>query len=216
MIVLSTAFKRALIGIEIGDKIDTFELDSNCKHSENLLLSIDNLLNKMGKTINDNDCYGVVIGPGSFTGVRIATSLVKGLLAGDNNKKIITLTSFELMAYTYINLYKPKSNFACVIDALSDLYFVCSFDKEGNKIDNEKMIGKEEFEKIQITKVGLEEENLDCQVKITPSAQDLLDICKRKSSEGKLSKPEDILPLYLRKSQAEASLEERLKKNKNF
>ena len=128
MIALSTAFKKALIGVSVNEKRDTFELDSTCKHSENLLLSLDALLDKMDISIDQNDCFGVVVGPGSFTGVRIAISLVKGLLAGGRNEKIVTLTTFELMAYTYINQYQPKENFVCIIDALSDLYFVCEFD----------------------------------------------------------------------------------------
>lgn len=213
MIALSTAFKKALIGISIENQRKIFELDSNCKHSENLLLSIDRLLDEMGKSIQDNDSFGVVIGPGSFTGVRIAISLVKGLLAGNGNKNIIVLTSFELMAYTYINHNKPKENFVCVIDALSGLYFVCEFDQEGNKIGNEKLITQEEFDTISFTKIGLSEEGVTCDKKITPSAEDLLNLCENKLSKKNVSKQEELLPLYLRKSQAEVSLEERLKKN---
>ena len=106
MIAISTCFKRALIGVSIKEKSQTFELDANCKHSENILLNIDKLLDEMEVSFADNDSYGVVVGPGSFTGVRISASLVKGFLAGNDNKKIITLTSFDLMAYTYINKYK--------------------------------------------------------------------------------------------------------------
>lgn len=212
MIALSTAFKKALIGISINEKHDTFELEANCKHSENILLSIDALLEKMGQTIKENDSYGVVIGPGSFTGVRIAISLVKGLLAGDRDKRIVTLTSMELMAYTYINQYRPTDKFVCVIDALSGLYFVCEFDSNGNKIGYERMITQEEYDAINLTTVGLDEENVACTVKIVLSAEDLLSLCERKLKDGKFSKKEELLPLYLRKSQAEVSLEERLKK----
>lgn len=213
MIALSTAFKRALIGVSIKDKNDIFELDSNCKHSENILFSLDKLLEDMDLSIKDNDSFGVVIGPGSFTGIRIAISLVKGLIAGDSKKKLVTLTSLELMAYTYINQYKPTTEFVCVIDALSGLYFVCQFDKEGNKIGQERMITQEELINLDINIVGLSEENVPCKIKITPSAQDLLDICQTKITKNELSKEEDLLPLYLRKSQAEVSLEEKLKKN---
>lgn len=213
MIAISTAFKRALIGISINEKRETFELDANCKHSENILLNIDKLLDKMKSSISDNDSYGVVIGPGSFTGVRIATSLVKGFLAGDSNKKIVILTSFELMAYTYIKHNNPSENFVCVIDALSGLYFVCEFDKDGNKIGQERMIDKQEFKKITLPTISLSEEDLSCKEKITPTAGELLDLCLAKLSSKKLSKAEEILPLYLRKSQAEVSLEERLKKS---
>lgn len=213
MIALSTAFKKALIGISIDEKEKTLELDANCKHSENLLFSLDKLLESMGKSIKDNDSFGVVIGPGSFTGVRIAISLVKGLLAGDSDKEIVILTSFELMAYTYINQQKPTENFVCAVDALSGLYFVCEFDKEGNKIGKEKMITQNEYDEITFKKVSLTEEKIQSDVKIELSAKDLLLLCKEKKTSGNLSKMENLLPLYLRKSQAEVSLEERLKKS---
>lgn len=213
MIALSTAFKRALIGISIDDQKETFEIDANCKHSENILLSIDGLLNKMNKNFSQNNSFGVVIGPGSFTGIRICTALVKGFLGGGAKANVVTLTSFELMAYTYINKYKPKENFVCAIDALSGLCFVCEFDKDGKKISAEKMITIEEFQKETKCTVGLAEETLNCKIKITPTAEQLLELCCQKESIGKLSKEEDILPVYLRKSQAEASYEERLKKS---
>lgn len=212
MIAISTAFKRALIGIEIDKKRECFELDANCKHSENILLNIDKLLDKIEKSFQENDSYGVVIGPGSFTGVRIATSLVKGFLAGEQNKKIVTLTSFELMAYTYIKHNHVENNFVCAIDALSGLYFICEFDKDGNKISQERMIDNDEFQKITLPVVSLSEEDVSL-IKITPSAEELLDLCMFKLSRENLSKTEEILPLYLRKSQAEVSLEERLKKS---
>lgn len=212
MIAISTCFKRALIGVSIKDKCQTFELDANCKHSENILLNIDKLLDNMEVSFAENDSYGVVVGPGSFTGVRISASLVKGFLAGNKDKKVVTLTSFDLMAYTYINQYKPQNDFVCVIDALSGYYFVCEYDKNGNKISEEKMIDKEQYLQLKQT-VGLEEESVECEYKITPSAKDLLELSLNKYNANKFSKPEEILPLYLRKSQAEVSLEETTKKS---
>ena len=205
MIALSTAFKTALIGISLDGCEKTFELEANCKHSENLLLSIDKLLDEMNKSIQENDSYAVVVGPGSFTGVRIAISLVKGFLAGDENKKIVTLTSFELMAYTYINKFRPNEDFACVIDGLSGLYFVCEFDKNGIQTGKERILSHEDYQNLKVKKIGLTEESISCDEKIDLSALDLLTLAKDKFLSGKLSKLEELLPLYLRKSQAEES-----------
>ncbi|MBQ8909363.1 MAG: tRNA (adenosine(37)-N6)-threonylcarbamoyltransferase complex dimerization subunit type 1 TsaB [Clostridia bacterium] len=211
MIVLSTAYKQALIGIELDGK-QTFKcLDANCKHSENLLPALDELLQEVGKCLADNDKYAVVIGPGSFTGLRISTSLIKGLLAGENTKNVLALTTFDLMAYSYIKNFAPKENFVCVINALSGKYFVCEYSCTGDKIGAEMMIDKEAFSKLDKTTVSLEEEGVGQQL-ISPSAQELLALAKQKYDKSNLISAAQLVPLYIRKSQAEDALAEKEKK----
>ena len=48
-------------------------------HSETLLPMIDTALRACGLTMEDIDLLGVTSGPGSFTGLRIGLSVVKGL-----------------------------------------------------------------------------------------------------------------------------------------
>ncbi len=206
MIAISTAFKRALIGICIDDESVFKELEASCKHSENILLSIDEVLSKLGKGLKDNDCYSVVVGPGSFTGIRIAIALVKGFLAS-SSKKLIKITTNELMAYSYINSCKPSSNFLTVIDGLSGNYFVCEFDKFGNKIGEERLDVGEIKSDFPI--VGLSEENVPfVTYKVEPTAKDLLNLSFEKKKLNDFIDENELIPLYLRKSQAEVSLEE--------
>ena len=65
-------------------------------HSQTLLPLIDAALKKAGLTIRDADCFAVTAGPGSFTGLRIGCSLVKGL-AGD--RLCIPVSTLEAMAF---------------------------------------------------------------------------------------------------------------------
>ena len=130
MIALSTAYKQALIAVKIDGKSAFKSLDANCKHSENVLYSIDELLDSLNVSIQANDALSVVVGPGSFTGIRIGVALVKGLNKG-NPCKLIKLTTFDLLAYSYIKRYHPKDDFYCVIDALSGYYYICKFAKDG-------------------------------------------------------------------------------------
>lgn len=51
-------------------------------HAENLLPLIDALLNKAGLPLSEATAFAVSIGPGSFTGLRIGLSTVKGLAYG--------------------------------------------------------------------------------------------------------------------------------------
>ena len=47
MIAISTAFKKALIGVNVEGKFGYKELDSNCKHSENILPKLNEILEQL-------------------------------------------------------------------------------------------------------------------------------------------------------------------------
>ena len=172
-----------------------------------MLPTLSGLIDEMDVRLEDNDCYAVVIGPGSFTGIRIGIALVKGLYAGgDHRKKILPITTFELMAYSYIKNNKVNENFVCVINALSDLFFVCEYDKNGKQISQEKMISKSEYEALNMTKVCLEEEDISSAT-VNPSASELLSLSLEKNTQKNYCEINELIPKYLRKSQAETTLE---------
>lgn len=66
-------------------------------HSVNLLPMIDAACQSVGLTIAELDRIAVVSGPGSFTGVRIGVSTVKGL-AHAHNTPCVTVDALEAMA----------------------------------------------------------------------------------------------------------------------
>lgn len=214
MIALSTAYKQALVAVEIDGERAFRSLDANCKHSENLLLTLDEALCSCNKTLKENDVFAVVIGPGSFTGVRIASALVKGLVAGENKKNILPITTFELMAYSYIKQFAPKADFACIINGLSGNYFVCTFNCQGEIISYPQVLDKTGLEALSCLKIGLSEENLGDE-QVQPTAQHLLDLANAKLQTNALICGAELVPIYMRKSQAEVSLEEKEKNQKS-
>ena len=66
--------------------------------SEFLLVKLEELLISANVSLNEIDLIGVCTGPGSFTGVRIALSCVKGLKCGLNNAKLIAVNTFQKIA----------------------------------------------------------------------------------------------------------------------
>lgn len=67
-------------------------------HSTNLLPMVDAAFAATGLTLADMDRLAVVTGPGSFTGVRIGVSTVKGLAHGAK-KACVAVDALEAMAY---------------------------------------------------------------------------------------------------------------------
>lgn len=206
MIAISSACKEALIGLEINGKRAFRSLDSNCKHSENMLFTIDQMLDEIGEDIKKNDSYAVIIGPGSFTGLRIGVALIKGLCAGESGETIVPLTTFDLMAYSYIKNFAPQENFTCIINGLSGYYFVCEYSAKGIKLSEEKMITKEQLALLEFCKVGLEEDKIG-DIQLSPTAEELLDLAQINLAKSNTTTAQKLEPMYLRKSQAESGLE---------
>jgi tRNA threonylcarbamoyladenosine biosynthesis protein TsaB len=67
------------------------------KHSEKLMIAIDHLLTDGGFSIKDMDVFGVVSGPGSFTGLRIGMATIKGF-AQALNKPVVGVSTLESLA----------------------------------------------------------------------------------------------------------------------
>ena len=66
-------------------------------HSVNLLPMVEEALTRSGLNVEDIDLYGAVVGPGSFTGVRIGVSTVKGMAHGAG-RPCVGLDALEALA----------------------------------------------------------------------------------------------------------------------
>lgn len=85
-------------------------------YSEILLSSIDQVLKNVSLKIDDMDGYAISIGPGSFTGLRIGLSTVKGLSFA-SGKPIVPVPSLDALArlslycqYPVVTMLDAKKN----------------------------------------------------------------------------------------------------------
>lgn len=98
-----------ILGIDTSTKICTcsiFDSDNGViaetslsvkkNHSNIVMPIIDNLFKISDLTINDIDKIAVAIGPGSFTGVRIALGIAKGLAIA-LNKPLIAVNELDIL-----------------------------------------------------------------------------------------------------------------------
>lgn len=82
-------------------------------HSTTLLPMAEDLLRNCGMTLGEVDCLAVSAGPGSFTGLRIGISTVKGLAWGAD-KPCAGVSTLEAMAW---NLAHLDGVICCAMDA---------------------------------------------------------------------------------------------------
>lgn len=212
ILCLNTAFPEAQIALKFLDKEYFKKIDSNSKHSENLLVEIEKLFEKVIKTekLNETgndilkqlDIISVVIGPGSFTGLRISIATAKAILVTNPKLKVIAVNSLELMANEYAKSNKIEKEISPVIDALSGLYFIANYDKKLNCITPPKMITESELKNVKNI-ISLDNE-LTNKIELTPKT--LLTLTQKKIENKEFIKENELVPLYLRPSQAEAEL----------
>jgi tRNA threonylcarbamoyladenosine biosynthesis protein TsaB len=79
---VETATLSGSVAVSRGDEIlGVVSGDAGISHSNTLLGDVDKLLAQTQITLSQIDLFGVAIGPGSFTGLRIGIATVKSLAA---------------------------------------------------------------------------------------------------------------------------------------
>lgn len=98
ILTIDTTTKKANVSISTDTKTYTKSIDNEITHSEKLLPLIDEVLKQSNLNLKDIDLYACVVGPGSFTGIRIGLATIKAF-AKVYSKKIFTVDSLEMFAY---------------------------------------------------------------------------------------------------------------------
>lgn len=104
MKILAIETSTMLGGIAIMDDLSGLiaELRLNVKstHSERLMTEVDHVLKQAGLKVSDIDVFAVAIGPGSFTGLRIGLSTVKGF-SYSTGRPIVSVPTLEALAWNF-------------------------------------------------------------------------------------------------------------------
>ncbi len=99
ILALDTATPSCSVAvIENGSVCAELTTRKNQTHSKHLMETIDSVMSSAGLGICDLDGFAVTIGPGSFTGLRIGISTIKGL-AFAVDKPVVGISSLEALAW---------------------------------------------------------------------------------------------------------------------
>lgn len=232
ILAVDTSSKLCSVAIlEDKNLIKKLELDNGLTHSETLMPLIQQLLNECSLSLNNINLLVSDIGPGSFTGIRIGVSSCKAF-SDSLNIPCVGISSLEILAYNiqndgiicstidcknnncYFALYELNSgNYnvliePCaksvndVLDLLNSQYYNKCISFVGDGIPSEKLH-------------SIYDNNADSEVtkNIISSYLNVENLgtagYKKFINNKKIG--EEILPLYLKKPQAQIQLEEKLK-----
>ena len=198
-LAVDTSGNHLTVIISKQNKIyESYISNVSLKHSTTLLPEMENLLEKANLTLSEIDVFVAVTGPGSFTGIRIGVSTIKAL-AYSVNKKVLNVTSFDTLAYNTCS-----ERVLAVIDAKHDNYYACGYEK--NKvvltpcfIDKERLLAlSNEYEVVSDSELFVKHTIANVKEGLLKAVSD--NIYKATFDR------EVLIPLYVKKSQAEEEL----------
>ncbi|MCI0469504.1 MAG: tRNA (adenosine(37)-N6)-threonylcarbamoyltransferase complex dimerization subunit type 1 TsaB [Nitrospirae bacterium] len=214
----STMF-GGLAVLDSGNLIAESRLNVRTTHSERLLPEIRYIMSQSGLSITDIDVFAISIGPGSFTGLRVGLSAVKGLVY-PTDAKLVSVPTLEAFAWNIPFSAYPvcplldarKKEVYAGLFRWSDNGFIRVINEQAVSIDNliskikEKtifigegaMIYRENIQK------GLGEMAIFAPPQaMSPSPSNVAFLGMIKALRGDFDDPVTLAPYYIRKSEAE-------------
>ncbi len=217
---IDTSTKFLCFGVYDSGKICEYNLEAGTRLSDLLVPTIKRILDNLDWRARDIDYFACGLGPGSFTGLRLGMSAVKGM-AWSVKKPVIGVPTLDIIAnnalskdgvivpiidakrgLVYSAIYKVKSRIAKRITP----YILLSIDELVKKI-KAKISGARISailicgdgldlykEKILRNIPGASIEDKDCWY---PRGHNIIESALEKIKEGKINNAFDIGPIYL-------------------
>ena len=228
----SSAISAGCAIMEDGQIIAESFVKVGLTHSETLLPMVSNTLSNAKMTEDQIDCYAVSAGPGSFTGIRIGVAAVKGM-AFTRNTPCIGVSTLEAIAW---NCQAMDGVICTAMDARRSQVYNALFTFEGGelvRLCDDRAISIEELtaellaEKRKIYLAGDGAQlcyNAMCgalpEVSLVPENMryqrgfGVAMAAKRIYEKSGAVSADELIPTYLRPSQAERELNKKLAMNK--
>ena len=187
-LILDSATKTLYVCLlKDNEVLSEIYLEGRNDHAKNIVLKVEEALKDNNLTTNDLDDIIVGIGPGSYTGVRMAVTVCK-MLSVFGNKNLYTISTLKLMASGYkgnvlVKIDARRGNsFGALIDINNDKYLVDEAMYDNNELMNN---------------------NYDYLVSEDNMKVDPIFVLKTKEL---VKEPHLLVPNYLRETEAERNL----------
>lgn len=193
-LLINTANEELFIVLEKDNEIFSKTIDSKMHHNETMLPVIDEILKENNIEIGEIEEFGVVIGPGSFTGIRVGISTIKAF----RDALDVKAKGVNNLDYLFALTRNVNSQIETVAIAGSkDSYFVAKLIhgivyKYPRNLTLNELLEVAENKPIGMFK---EDENLKCVV-VEQNAEIFLNCVERSTDET-------LVPVYYQLSQAE-------------
>ena len=193
-LLINTANDELFIVLQKDNEIFSKLLNSKMHHNETMLPEIDKMFKDHKIAIKDVQEFGVVIGPGSFTGIRVGISTIKAFRDATKTKA----KSINNLDYLFaLSKVKNPEVETVAINGSRDSYFVAKL-VNGIVYKYERNLTLEELKIISNGKiVGMfkQDDNLNCLV--VEQNPDVMIKCLNESED------ETLVPVYYQLSQSE-------------
>ena len=230
-LAFDSSAKIASVAVMADDKIvASYNIDNGLTQSELLLPMAEDMLKSLGLKFSDIGLFATSVGPGSFTGVRIGVSLVKGLAFG-RGVPCVSVSTLDALAE---NLNGLSGIIAPCMDARRSQVYTAIYSSDGEKISKltedmaisitelyERLSAYDEdiyivgdgydIVKKKLSELGLQAKNTPRDIRLENAAS-VARIAYRRYSAGEYISDGEISPTYLRLPQAERERLERINK----
>jgi len=191
LLAIDTATDGCGVALLVGDALfHRFQVAPK-QHTQLILTMIDELLQEAGITLQDLDVFAFGRGPGSFTGIRIATSVIQGLSFGCD-KPVVPVSTLRALAQGVYREQGQTHVFASLDARMQEIYWgLFVVDSEGimQSITEERVGPKAD--------VQLPEGNWIATSRY-PEARDIATIARAEFVLGHFVFAKDALPIYIR------------------
>jgi len=202
--------------MEDSELIKELNIENQKTHSENLMPLVCELLQSLNTSLSELNLIVCDKGPGSFTGIRIGIATVKAI-SEVHSIPVIGVSSLDALSYNVANI-QDGTYIASLIDARNNQVYSGIYDSNYNlqseyfadDINNIYPTFKKYEHIIFVGNGAIVHENI---LKTLYKSDDLsfhklhaynLGLCGlKKYKSGSIQTADTLLPMYLRKSQAE-------------
>ncbi|MFT6896595.1 MAG: tRNA threonylcarbamoyladenosine biosynthesis protein TsaB [Paraglaciecola sp.] len=218
LLVIDTATEACSVALEIdGELFHRFEICPQ-QHSQRLLPMINEVLTQANISLGQLDYLGFGRGPGSFTGVRIATSMSQGLALGAG-LPVVGVSTLAAMAQQALEQSQGQDIFSAIDARMSEVYFARYEAQEGvvNLVGEEQVLPPEEAHKLLafegiaqgvgtgwaaypqlMTELAAQDRLIISEDILYPDARFMLPLVKQCIERGQAQEAGEIQPVYLR------------------